>query len=163
MEDGRARIAIAPRPVGRLHLGFDGVGHRVGGVLGDMSGVFTNSVIVSIIAPRYFCSTVMLCAIERTSVPASIEALQVLLRLSCWQGLKPLRQIDVQARRDRALGLVEDRLEVRRQDQVGEQLLAVDVVRVLLLEEHHRVRVQDEARLAPIGRRLAADDSRCLP
>ena len=95
----------------------------------DMSGVFTNSVIVSIIAPRYFCSTVMLCAIERTSVPASIEALQVLLR-ELLAGIEALREIDVEARRDRALGLVEDRLELRRQDRLGEQLLAFDVVGV---------------------------------
>jgi hypothetical protein len=42
--------------------------------LEDMPGVFTKEVMMSIIAPRYFCSTVMLCAIERTNVPSAIDA-----------------------------------------------------------------------------------------
>ena len=40
----------------------------------DIVGVFTNEVMTSMIAPRYFCRIVMLCAIERTSVPPAIEA-----------------------------------------------------------------------------------------
>src|SRR5215475_8957837 len=51
----------------------------------DIDGVFTNSVITSIMAPRYFCSTVMLCAIERTSVPALIESCRSFW-LFCWHG-----------------------------------------------------------------------------
>ena len=56
--------------------------------LDDMLGVFTKEVITSIIAPRYFCSTVILCAIERTSVPAVIEACKSLSEV-CWQGFQP--------------------------------------------------------------------------
>src|SRR5690349_4183172 len=84
--------------------------------------------------------------------------LQILLR-----GLLASRpaltgEVDIEARRDRAFGLVEDRLEIRRQDEMREQLLALDVIRIALLEEDDRVRVEDEAGLAPIGRRLAAED-----
>jgi len=43
-------------------------------------------------------------------------------------------EVDVEPRRDRALGLVEDGLEFLRQDQLRKQLLAVDVVRILLLD-----------------------------
>ncbi len=39
----------------------------------DMPAVLTNSAITSIIAPRYFCGTIMPWAIERTSVPLAIE------------------------------------------------------------------------------------------
>ena len=41
------------------------------------------------IAPRYFCGIVMLWAIERTSVPPSIDACRSFWD-SCWQGLKPV-------------------------------------------------------------------------
>ena len=82
--------AIAPpQPEARsLHLRFDVIRHRVRGVFGVIEGVFTNSVITSIMAPRYFCSTVMLCAIERTSVPAAIEACRSFCDI-CWQGFQP--------------------------------------------------------------------------
>src|SRR3954447_13332675 len=54
----------------------------------DIDGVFTNSVITSIMAPRYFCSTVMLWAIERTSVPAAIDACRSFCDV-CWQLAQP--------------------------------------------------------------------------
>ena len=41
---------------------------------GVVFGLLTKAVMVSSIAPRYFCRTVMLWAIERTSVPSAIEA-----------------------------------------------------------------------------------------
>ena len=100
----------------------------------------------------------MLCAIERTSVPAVDRGLQVRLR-SPLAGVPSItRQIDVQARGNRSLRLVEDRLEVLGHDQVGKERLTLDVVRIGLLEEHDRVGVQDVAGLAPVGRRLLAED-----
>ena len=65
-------------------------------------------------------------------------------------------EIDVEAGGNRALGLIEHGLELRRHDQMRQQRLAGDVVGVLLLEEDDRVRIEDEARLAPVGRRLPA-------
>ena len=65
--------------------------------------------------------------------------------------------IDVEPGRDRSLGLVEDGLELRRQDGRGKQPLALLIIRIALLEEDHGVGVEDEAGLAPICRRLGAD------
>src|SRR5208337_699259 len=57
--------------------------------LADILGSFTNAVIVSMIAPRYFCRMVMLWAIERTRVPPAMEACRSFCDI-CWQALKPL-------------------------------------------------------------------------
>src|SRR6185312_7890390 len=54
---------------------------------GVIFGLFTNDVMVSRIAPRYFCRRVMLWAKERTSVPSLIDACKAFCDC-CWQGLK---------------------------------------------------------------------------
>ena len=98
----------------------------------------------------------MLCAIERTSVWSAIEACRSFCE-SCWQGLKPFDRSTSSRAGIEPFGLVEHGLELRRQDQMREQLLAGDEVGIGLFEEHDRVRIEDEAGLAPIGRRLRAD------
>ena len=84
---GRARPSHA-RP-GRTYIcASTASAIRLAASSDDISGEFTNSVMVSIMAPRNFCSTVMLWAIDRTSVPASMEA----FRSACavrWQGFQP--------------------------------------------------------------------------
>ena len=71
------------------HLRFDLVGHGVGGVLGRSCPACHELGDRSPSSRRgTFCGTVMLCAIERTSVPASIDACRSFCA-SCWQGLKP--------------------------------------------------------------------------
>ena len=63
---------------------------------GVIFGLFTKEVMVSRIAPRYFCRMVMLWAIERTSVPSSIDACKVLQR-QLLAGVESI-EVDVDAR-----------------------------------------------------------------
>ena len=65
----------------------------------------------------------MLCAIERTSVPPAMDACEIFLR----EFLARIEPPSTRSTSSRAgiepCGLIEDRLEVRRHDEMREQLL----------------------------------------
>ena len=88
-----------------------------------------------------------LCAIERTNVPPAIEVADLF-----GDSLLVVAQVDVEAGGDRALrAQAEHGLELWRQNEV--QGAGSDVVGSL----EDRVRIEDEARLAPVVRRLRAN------
>ena len=66
--------------------------------------------------------------------------------------VETFEQVDVEAGGNRAFGLIKNGLELRRHDEVREQLLAPDVVRILLLEEDDR----SELRMKPVLRSVGA-------
>ena len=118
-----------PRPAilgGRLHLRFDGVSHQV--------GCFLRSHLrrVHELGDRVHHGAAVLLqhghvVRHRADQRAGFDrGLQLGLRLLL-AGVEALRQVDVETRRDRALGDVEHRLELRATGSGrGEQLLAFD-------------------------------------